>query len=271
MTQEEQELLTQKAMENAKKARPQDTQKEKVEVATTPAKTTDLKIKPQPAKLQDNQRKLGSRTVTLTPWAGKTKKKFKKEFQFADSMEDVDLQKIVEILVYDHIKEDHQLTDLELQYLLAELKEMSIGGEIECESDCPNCGSTNTIEASTKDAIFKSDTLPAEYKNFTFKNIKRSTFTNIKNSIMNSKTFDGLSSESDIEIACKISIDNKTPAEMLIVLDNTPLKELTLLMNNYVDNLAFFELTQEKVCSSCQDKVSFDVDIITGIFEILAK
>jgi len=276
MTQEEQEKLTQQAMENAKKARPDVKQKEVTTVPTpptvpTPVKLTEPKTKPQTKKLLDNQRKLGDRIVTLSPWAGKTKKKFKKEFQYAESMADVDLQKIVEILVYDQIEEDYQLTELELQYLLAELKEMSIGDKVECESNCPSCGVTNSIEASTKDLVFKPDTLPAEYKNFKFKNIKRSTFTNIKNNIMNSKTFDGLSSEADIEIACKISIDNKSPNEMLTIFDDTPLNELSLLMDKYVEHLAFFELTKDKVCSGCRTKVSFDVDMVTGIFEILAK
>jgi len=279
MTQEEQEKLTQQAMENAKKARPTpETQekdvKQKEVVMTVPTVPTPVKPSTEPKikKLLDNQRKLGDRIVTLSPWAGKTKKKFKKEFQYAEDMNDIDLQKIVEILVYDHIKEDYQLTEYELQYLLSELKEMSIGGDIDCEVSCKNCNSKNKIKSTIKKAgKFTPDTLPAEYNGWSFTNIKRSEFIKAKYDITSLPTFDDLSSDLDIEVACKVSKDNKSAKEMLDLIDETPIKELSEVMDKYVDHLASYTLTEDKVCSGCGMKTSFDLDIITGIFKILAK
>ena len=228
--------------------------------------------KPQEPKDTKNQRKLGNRIVTLKPWSGKTKKKFKKEFEFAESMEDVDLKKIIEILVYDQIEEDYQLTEMELQFLLAELKETSIGNEIDCDSECPSCSAVNKISTSTKDSItFEMDTMPAEFNEWKFKNVTRAEFKKLKKEITESENFDGLSTEADIELACKISKNKKTPVEMIEILDETPLKELTEMMDEYVKHLAFFDIKISKKCIGCQDENLFDVDIITGIFETMAK
>jgi len=279
MTQEEQEDLTRQAMERAQKPRTAEpaeptpeTKVSQAEVAEPkkPKTPKEPKIKAQ-NKLQDNQRKLGERVVTLKAWAGKTKKKFKKEFEFAESMEDVDLKKIIEILVYDQIEEDYQLAETELQYLLSELKEMSIGKDIECDSACKQCGTTNKLQTTTDVGVFVCDTLPAKHKEWNFKNIKRTEFTKAKNAIMNADDFDGLSTEADIELACKITKEDKTPAQMIDTIDDTPLKELTEMMDEYVKHLATFEIKVEKTCTSCQNEVMFDVDIITGIFETMAK
>ena len=275
MTQEEQEDLTRQAMERAQKPRAteptQTTQVEQPKVAEPKKPKTPKEIKPKLSKLQDNQRKLDDRVVTLNPWAGKTKKKFKKEFEFAESMDDVNLQKIIEILVYDQIEEDYQLTEMELQYLLVELKTMSIGKDIECDSSCPECGAKNKILTTTDIGIFVPGNLPAKFKKWNFKNVKRTEFIKAKNAIMNADDFDGLSTEADIELACKITKEDKTPKQMIDTIDDTPLKDLTEMMDEYVKNLAAFDLKIEQTCTSCQSEALFGVDVITGIFETLAK
>ena len=271
MTQQEQEELTRQAMERAQKTTPiQEKVTKNQKVPKTPA--AKVAKTPKEPKLLPTQRKLGDRIVTLQSWAGKTKKKFKKEFEFVDSPEDIDLPKIIEILVYDQIQEDYQLTELELQYLLTELKELSLGSEIECQSPCKSCGNHNKITSTTKEAVhFKADTLPAKFKDWNFKNITRSEFLSIKNEIMDSNDYDGLTSETDIELACKITKGKRTPNEMIELIDETPLMELNEMMEAYVSNMAEFSITKEHKCQKCGVTSKFDIDIITGIFETLAK
>jgi len=275
MTPQEQERLTKLAMENAKKPVKTERQKQPLQpvMANQPVETPkNQPTKPKKEQLKSNQRQLGQRVVTLQPWNGKTKKKFKKEFELVTTPEDVDLLGIIDILVSNQIKEDYLLTDLEMQYLLGELKKISLGDDFENKSTCPNCGEMNKFKTSvTKNAIYTPDTLPAKYEEWEFVNVTKTAFQKVKDEIMESDDYDGLTTSKDIEMLVKIKKDKLTPQEIMKLLDDTPIKKIENLIDAFESHLAKYTLKETRKCKKCQKEVDFDLDVVTGIFEVLAK
>ena len=253
------------------------TEEQKTKLAMESAKNTNSKKpvqKPQPitSKLKDNQVEIANGvTVTLAEWTGKTKKKFKKEFKYAESMEDVDFTKILEILVYSSVKEDILFTDKELQYLLTKLRIMSISDDFKGNIDCPNCTGSNEIKTSITDSIhFTKSNLPTKYEDFTFSLVKKTTFDEL---LENTKENDieDITNEKDVEMACRVIKNNKTPKEMLEILEDMSLKKLSPLMKEFNKNLSTYRLYTKQECKHCRKDQEFELEIITGIFETLAE
>jgi len=224
------------------------------------------------APLAKNELQLGSRVITISPWTGKTKKRFKKEFEFATEMSDVDFTKILDILVYDHFKEDFLLTDKELQYVLGQLKIISISDEATFEATCPSCNAANKITTGISENVqFNGDTLPAKHNGFEFLNISKTEFDKLATDILESDDYDGLTTIQDLEVAAKIQFKGSTPKETINILDELSIKDIKDVMSIFGSHLAVYDLSVDRTCTGCQTEQNFEVEIITGIFETLAE
>jgi hypothetical protein len=265
--------LTQKALAAAKK------KTEKTEKTEQLEKTEQPEKKPQESQsvgeLKSNQVKLGeNKIITLKPWNGKTKKKIKKVFEYVQNPEDIEFKKVIDILIYDHIEEDVYCNEGEHQYLLALLRDMSISGNIETVSECPICNFENHIKARNEEFIhYKENELPKDYKNgIRFIDIpNKQVLEKTIDEIINAEDYDGLTSESDIEIALHIEIQDKTPLEVIDFLDDLTVKETDEILDALGEALPGCELSLERKCKNCQDEVVFDIDIMKDIFESLLK
>jgi hypothetical protein len=211
--------------------------------------------------------------VTLKPWNGKTKKKFRKIFQNVDNPENIDPAAIIQTLLYEYIDEDVYLNDGEQQYLLSKLKDISLSPVIEGEFECPVCTTPNHIKTvSDKVVIYKENTLPGKYNEIEFVDIpnKKALEDNIDD-IMNGDEYDGITAEVDIESAMHIKIGDKSVQQVIDYLDELPLSETEELFKELQKYLPECKIQHEKTCVSCKQKVNFELDISQGIFETLMK
>ena len=214
-----------------------------------------------------------NKTVHLKPWTGKTKKRFKKVFEGVSNMEDVDFREVLEILIYKQSKEDLLFQEAEQQYLLVKLRESSIGEEIQNDVPCPSCGLDNSFKMKTSDLNdFEPDQLPFDYSDeIRFENCKKTEAEENIQIVMNQPDYDGLTSEMDVEFASRIKIKGKGIVEVIDFIDDMKLSEQNDLITTMNDHMSKFSLTVSHVCEHCKTEQRFPVDVITGVFEALAK
>jgi hypothetical protein len=239
-----------------------------------PVPSKKRKIK---AKGKEKEIVLGkNKKVHIKPWTGKTKKKFRKLFENVASIEDVDFVAVINTLLYDYIneKDDIYLNEGEQQYLLAELKRVSIDDKIHGDFECPECMAENTIKTTLdKCMVYSENKLPVKYNsNITLVDIKdRKVFDTAVEEFQNDDEYDGITTEADIEKAMHIKVKNMNIFEVIDYLDELPLKESGDLFIALEDSLPKTIFTHRKVCSNCSKEVDFEIDITQGIFEVLAR
>ena len=246
------------------------TEQEKTEQAIKASKNKeqDTNIK----KLNPDQLQLGpDRIVTLSPWNGKTKKKFKKLFEFVEDPSDIDLKRVMEVLIYDHVKEDFLLSDAEQQYILTILKEISISNNIEFTSICPGCEQENKLTCTTKETIYTDNMLPQVYKEISFINPGLEETKQVIKEFMDDDDYDGLTNETDIETASRIKIKDLKTKQVIEYLDNLAIKDVQDIMNKLDSYLPTIEQKFTTECKKCQTEQTFEIDMITGLFEDLLK
>ena len=251
--------------------------------AFVPPKTSKKTVKPKEVKetenpkaaeikLLKNQVDLGGRIATLVPWNGKTKKKFKKVFEFIEDPRDVDFKKLMKVLVIDQVKEDISLADAEIQYIMAELYDISISGDVSVETDCPSCGNPTKITSTiAKDMKFEKNQLPKKHKDIMFENVPYSTVIKNVRDIMEDDNYDGITTEADIETATRIKIPGKNIKQTINYLDELSIKEIEELMKSYEAALPKFTLEHTQKCRDCDVDQEFEVELITNLFELLMK
>jgi hypothetical protein len=274
---------TQEAIELAKKGKPQtglDKEKLKKEVSKQNTKTTKKETpKEQPKIFKGKEVKLGeNKVVHISPWTGKTKKKFRKLFEFVESYEDIDFPALIKTLIYDYLdkseRENIYLNDGEQQYLLVKIKEISIDNKIEGEFNCPACESANKIKTVTEKAVkYKLNELPKKYNDeIEFVDIPGlKFFEEITNEIITADDYDGITTKPDIEVACHIKVKDKTVKDVIEYLDEMPLNETKDLMEEFHKTMPKCDVTIRKECDVCKKTVDFDLDVTQGIFEELMR
>jgi len=220
-----------------------------------------------------NQIKLGeNKIVTIKPWTGKTKKKLRKFFENVTSPEDINFMAVIKTLIYDYIKEDVYLNEGELQYLLVKIREISLGDDLNTISECPLCGNENRINVLTKDVTFFTENkLPQKFKDINFVDIKNlKVYENEVKNIMESNDYDGITTESDIEMSLHIDI-GKSTKETINYLDEINIKESSEIISELRKVLPSCVIKENKNCSGCQNDVDFVIDVSTTVFEELLK
>jgi len=219
-----------------------------------------------------NQITLGkNKVVTIKPWTGKTKKKFKKIFEFVERPEDIDFKQVMKTLLYDHIKEDIYLNEGEQQYLLAEIKKISLNDNFNESINCYNCDNKIHINKKIDEVLkYKENKLPKKYNNIEFVDIKNlESLENEIKQIKESIDYDGLTSDQDVEFAMHIKIKDKTTKEIIEYLDNLAIKDLTDIIKNITEVLPSCSTEIELICPKCQHTDVYDIDITKEIFESL--
>jgi hypothetical protein len=228
----------------------------------------------KPEKLQLNQFDLGSKVVTIKPWNGKTKKKMRKIFENVENPEDIDFFEVIKTLIYDYIKEDVFLNEGDIQFLLAKIRNISISEDVNMKLPCPNCGEQNKITGKTDSFIeYKKNELPKTYNDdIEFVEIESlEFFEDIKNDILNSEDYDGITTQADIEIALHIKMKDKGVKEVIDYLDELAIKESAQIIESLRDSISECKIQTEKECKSCRNKAVFNIDLTESIFTDLLK
>jgi hypothetical protein len=263
------------------KAKAEKTQTGKIEKATKIAKNTpNTPNTPNTEPKEINKTKypfeveLGdNKTVHFKAWTGKTKKKFKKLFQNLEDIEELDLKQVIQVLIYDQISEtDMYLSDNEQQYLMAMLYKLSLSDNITFFADCENCGENQLIKTQLSDAVnYTKSKYPFIEDDLTINDIdKKSILDNYIKNIMFSDSYDGLTTEKDIEIALHLKIGEVTdPLEILNLMDEMDLKTLTDILQKLDNTQPQFKIEVVKKCKECQKNSKFGTEEIPGLYESL--
>lgn len=245
-------------------------------IEATKAKTEKVEsktVESKPKEINKNQIRLGeNKIVTIKPWTGKTKKKIRKFFENITSPEDINFMAVIKTLIYDYIEEDVYLNEGELQYLLIKIREISLDEKVNTISECPVCDYENKINTYTKDITFyKENQLPQKFKEIDFVDIPNIKYYEDKiKFVMESDDYDGITTESDIELALHIDM-KKDIKEVINYLDEISIKESSEIISELRKVLPSCVVKDHKVCTKCQNEVDFIIDISTNVFEELLK
>ncbi|MHA1691916.1 MAG: hypothetical protein ACTSU7_09810 [Candidatus Heimdallarchaeaceae archaeon] len=203
--------------------------------------------------------------VHFKAWTGRTKKEFNKLIEDTNDVEELNIDRTMKILIRDYIFEnDIYISDIEQQYLLLRFRDESLSDECSFTSLCPECNTPKEIKAKTKDVYrFFPGSYPKEDSDLgvTYVDIKKnSDFTEMVSKIISSKNYDEITTGTDIEIAMHIKKDQKTPIEILEMIDNTNLKNLARMMENLRSAAPSIEMYAIEKCSN-RDCKMYDKDV----------
>lgn len=208
-----------------------------------------------------------NKVVTLSPWNAKTKKEFVKIFKL--KQEKVSEQDILNTLVYPYIdKTDIYYSAAELQYLLAQLRKLSIDKKIEFSIDCDKCKEEVDVSLDIDEIVtYTPNQFPSQLNNVGWKDIEG------KDSIKAfSKQFPE-ETEYDIAKILHISDYQGTRIErfeqMLEILENLPLQEDAELDDTYYDVISKIKIGSKIKCTSCAFEKNYEFDIIPSFFDPL--
>lgn len=232
-------------------------------------KQVDIKKYPFNVKLGKNKE------VNFKPWTGKTKKKFRKLFIGLEEIEDLDLDKVVQVLIRDNLSNsDIYLSDIEQQYLTALLRKESLEDEFEYDAECEHCEQKQHIKTSVTDSVsYRPNLFPSknEALNIEYIDIESNSFLlKVIDEVIDANDYDGLTTAGDVDMALHLKIkDTNTPLETLDAIDDMPLKDLQVLLDGY--DLAKSEMIMnvEKNCTMCGKSSTFKAAEIPGLFENL--
>jgi hypothetical protein len=225
-----------------------------------------------------NEIRLGeNKIVTIRPWTGKTKKKFRKIFEFVENPEDIDFERVVDVLLYASLnkgKDEIYLNEGEQQFLISVLTTKSIDDKMESTGMCPKCSAENKFKINVlQSTYYKENEFPQNYnKDIDFVDIKSfEDLTQTIEKITQSDEYDGITTGKDIETAMHIKVKDLSTEEIIEYLDNMGLKDIEKLMNSLEDILPHCELKSTQICKSCGQKSEFTVDFTASMFEALLK
>jgi len=199
---------------------------------------------------------LGHKIVKARKWKAKDRKNFKKAVLATG---DVD-KSIVNELVLNCLEDQSiALSNEEIQYILIEIRKLSISDSIDFEYTCRNCEKDNK-EKVLIDSINKKEFKPwSEVNGIEFGDIRNAKFYN-----------ENKDEDDDIkEIAFHIVSINgdisKTFNEIIEYLDNMDINEFDEILNAFNEMKLTIDNTKEFICS-CGHKQIFEFDEIPGFF-----
>ncbi len=255
-----------------------DEVKEVLKTAKT-AKTAEVAEVTKTEVTEDNPEfpfsvQLGNtKTVHFKTWTGKTKKQLNK--LVGEDISEISLfENLIKILVQDHIAEPEMyLSEIEQQYLVMCIKAESLTEDFEFEGQCSICSNYKVIQSKIKESItYTKNSYPASFKKFNLEFVDISltkTLQNTAETYINSEEYDGITTETDIEIAMHISKDGLTSIEVMDWLDELSLKELREVTEKLSGCSAKVDIKVNEYCPDCEKTTIFASPNLPNIFDDL--
>lgn len=208
-----------------------------------------------------------NKEVTLTPWKAKTKKEFVKLFKGDKELNEKDL---VSTLILPSIDEQEAFyTSDEVQYILTQLKVISIGDNVDFNMECDECHTNFDIHLTIKDIVKYTPSNYTKTENIDWRDIpSRKIFDEA------SKRFPD-ESVNEIEMLLHISSYRGTQTtsfeQILDTYNNMSIKESQELIDAYTEVRPRLELSGVLTCTNeeCKQSDEYDFDVIPGFFDEL--
>jgi len=226
-------------------------------------------------KMQNKQNKqneqnvvdLGSnKIIQIKPWKTKTKKEFLKVIK--EKQDNTSTEDIINTLVLPYIEpNDIFFTDEELQYLLINIREISIKEPIEFSAKCFKCEERYKITKRVLNfAKYKKSSYPKQ-SDYLWEEIKN------KNSLKEKISEYPDETKYDIEMLLhikKILDDEVTSFEdTLEYFDDLDMEESEEMYNEYNEVKSYLELNIEDKCDNCGHINFYTFDTIPDFFKPL--
>jgi len=240
-------------------------------VINTQSKQDNLKSQTSTNKTSDSMNKtlqLGPRkSVTIHPWKAKAKKDFIKVFK--KKGKNVSERDVLDVLVYPYIEEKIFLNSAEVQYILTELRKISIKDQnIEFILTCDKCTKEFDVETNIDNLVHYKETLiPIKDDNIEWKEV--SSLKELENNL---KKF---SEEPPSIINMAMNIKNYNGNEIdsiekfIEIYDDMSMGEVDIIETRWKEVSSNFEIYQELECPHCKYKTAYLFDIIPSFFDPL--
>ena len=206
------------------------------------------------------------KTVSISPWKGKTKKDFVKIFRAKG--ENITEDDILDTLVIPYIDNNEQYySPDEIKYILFNLRILSTTDEVEFTIECNNCEEEIVIN-TTLDKTFKYrlGSFPFENDGIKWREIGKGNIESIS-----ARYPDELAK--DIELMLHIEeyagVKIKNFEQILDISDNLSIKDSNNLAQTFIDNESRVTIGSRVQCPSCNNESDYIFDKIPSFFEPL--
>jgi len=210
---------------------------------------------------------LGSKFVNIHPWKASTKKELLKTIKIKqDKFNEKDL---LDILFYPYIEEkDKFFSDDEIQYLVLNLRDISITEKITIKETCKKCGAEIEITGKALDfAEFKKANFNKPTGKYTWRDLKdRNSLERIIKQYPDEfvGTLDMLLHLESVD-GQKINSFKET----MEFYDNLTISESEELENYYDDVKSKLRIHKTVVCNNCKTENDFEFKKLPGLFDAL--
>jgi hypothetical protein len=208
-----------------------------------------------------------NRIVNITPWKARTKKDFISLIKNKkDKMTEED---IVGCLVTPYIEEkDIYLTSYEIQYLLINIRNISIKEDITSTIKCLDCSESIKINKNVMDFVkYKPADIPCTVNNVTFKEIQN------KNTIKDAKIKYPDENETDLEMLFSIEkIKDKIVQSFQDILEyyeDLDLESANNISDSYLESRSNLSIEITETCPKCKKTNTWYFDTMPGFFDAL--
>ena len=202
----------------------------------------------------------GSKSVNFKAWTGRTRKKVQHISTLDNITDDEGYEKLVEILIRDHISErDIYLSETEMQYLFLKIREESYDTSYLAEGECPKCGNMQEMKVTPSCIKPKLSKFPLEVKELDCRIVDIKTVTEFKKTTEATLKAlnDGITTATDIEIIMHIE-NNKSIIERLDWFDELNLKDIKMLLKKINEAAFQFDIVKKCTCAECGEEGMFE-------------
>jgi len=206
------------------------------------------------------------KTVSISPWMGKTKKDFVKIFR--KKGENITEDDILDTLVIPYINNNEQYySPDEIKYILFNLRIMSTGDDVEFTINCNNCDKEIIINTTLdKTFTYRPASFPFEANGIKWREINKGSIESIS-----AKYPDELAK--DIELMLHVEeyagVKIKNFEQILNISDNLSIKDSNELAQTFIDNESRVTIGSKVLCPSCNVESDYIFDKIPSFFEPL--
>lgn len=236
-----------------------------------------MSINKRPTKF-DIELKLGEETVKLRKWKAKDLGTFQETLENAhdiDSLTIEQLQKLVTPCIENY--EGKYYSHYDLLNMLFAIRRETLGNEVKFHYLCEGCQHEMDIDIDlTETAKYDEDT----FSDITIGNLVFHINRDIKHSVLLQKQEDDKYTNENpvlIELLLRISSfeedgvtnDAYTFDELYEFIDDMDLTPYTKLLEEYINQMSYFECSGEYTCEECGHTHGFEFDIIPSFFGTL--
>ena len=213
--------------------------------------------------------KLGKeKEIEISPWKTRTKKDFIKAMKDKKSIDGLDEEEILNILLYPYIEpKDIYLNDAEKQYLIVKIRDISMKSEIDFSIKCSSCGEIIDVSCNILDMV---DYSPNKYE-ILHNDILWTDIENKYELQKNKMKYQDYLPQT-IEMLSHIKkYKNKevTLEEMVELYEDFDLSESDKIVEDYNKIKSKLELRLEVKCDKCNSKDTYYFETIPKLFDPL--